>query len=88
MYRYRYINKHYQFGYTTYTLVLEDLENSLPTVRLDKSFNTDPQLIDDDFLYQEARKDILNTMRQIEENTLIAYKNIDDSYLQDENGDE
>lgn len=61
MYRYRYINKHVQFEATNYTLVLEDLEGdmSVPLVRIEKTFNVDPSLIDNDFLYNEARKDIL-----------------------------
>lgn len=58
MYRYRYINKHFQFGRTSYTLLLEDLEGILPSIRIEKEFSLDPNQIDEDFLFQEAKKDI------------------------------
>jgi hypothetical protein len=65
MYRYRYINKHSQFGYTDYTLILEDLEEDPEkAIRIEKSFNIDPQLIDSDFLYQEARKEIIRVLSE------------------------
>lgn len=63
MYRYRYINKHYQFGQTNYTLILEDLEDGMPSVRIEKSFSMDPSAIDADFLYVEASKDIINAIQ-------------------------
>lgn len=59
MYRFRYINKHFQFGRTNYTLLLEDLEGDMPAVRVEKEFALSPEQIDSDFLYQEARKEIL-----------------------------
>lgn len=60
MYSYRYINKHEQFGITDYTLILEDLDNSeKPIIRILKSFKIEPSLIDDTFLYTEARKEIV-----------------------------
>ena len=60
MYSYRYINPQYQFGVTSFTLVLEDLDTPTnPVLRIDKSFNVDSSMIDDDFLYQQARPDII-----------------------------
>lgn len=79
MYRYRYINKHIQFGCASYTLVLEDLEGdmTIPTIRIEKTFNIDPELIDDDFLYNEARKDILMAVSQQEHEAVIPEKNLE-----------
>lgn len=59
MYRYRYINKHFQFGETSYSLILEDLEGGMPLVRIEKIFKLDPSLLDDDYLYTEASKEII-----------------------------
>lgn len=60
MYSYRYINKFYQFGETNYTLILEDLDSDpIKVVRIDKTFQKSPDEIDDEFLYQEARKEII-----------------------------
>ena len=59
MYIGRYINKHVQFEETNYTLILEDNDGILPTVRVEKTFSTDPNLLDNEFLYQEAKKEIL-----------------------------
>lgn len=58
MYRYRYINKHEQFGRTSYVLILEDLESSMPTVRIEKEFGLTSKDIDEDFLYKEASREI------------------------------
>lgn len=60
MYRYRFINKHFQFGQTNYSLILEDFEDGMPTVRIEKSFSMDPTLIDDDFLASQAMPEIQN----------------------------
>jgi len=60
MYRYRFINKHVQFGATNYTLVLEDLEDGMPMVRVEKSFKIDPSQIDDSFLYSQAAPEIIS----------------------------
>jgi hypothetical protein len=59
MYRYRYINKHVQFGATNFTLVLEDLEDGMPTVRLEKCFHVNPSQIDESFLYTHAAPEII-----------------------------
>lgn len=58
MYRYRYINKISQFGRTSCTLILDDLEGNMPTVRLEKEFNLDDNSLDKEVLYQEASKEI------------------------------
>lgn len=59
MYRYRYINQHSQFGRTTCTLILEDLEGNMPLIRIDKEFAASKEDLDQELLYQEARKEIL-----------------------------
>jgi hypothetical protein len=58
MYRPRYINKIEQFGRTSYTLILEDLEGAMPIVRLDKEFGCPSAQIDDEMLYQAASVEI------------------------------
>ena len=81
MYRYRYINKHCQFGRTNYTLILEDLENEMPTVRIEKEFGIDKELIDEDFLYTEAKKDIISAQEAYKQSLL-------DIVIPDSTGDE
>lgn len=77
MYSYRYINQLYQFNQTNYTLILEDLENpDVPVVRIDKCFSKSPSEIDNEFLYNEAKKDILMVNRQQSEEPIIAEKNL------------
>ena len=64
-YGYRYINKITQFGLTTFTLILEDIDNyEEVTYRIEKSFKTPVELIDDEFLYQEAKKEILRIKQE------------------------
>lgn len=58
MYRYRYINKSSQFGRTTCTLILDDLEGQMPSVRIDKEFGFPIDQLDDETLYQEAAFEI------------------------------
>lgn len=58
MYRYRYINKFCQFGRTSCTLILEDLEDDMPLVRIEKEFPLELSHIDSEFLYQDASKEI------------------------------
>lgn len=58
MYRYRYINKHEQFSRTCYTLILQDLEGSMPDIRIEKEFGMLAKDIDEDILYKEASKEI------------------------------
>lgn len=58
MYRYRYINQLSQFGRTSYTLILDDLEGDMPVIRLEKEFGMPIDQIDNEFLYQEASKEI------------------------------
>lgn len=63
MYSYRYINQHYQFDCTEYTLILEDMENpALPAIRINKTFKLSPNEIDSNFLHEEAKKEISNIM--------------------------
>lgn len=63
MYSYRYINEHYQFGETNYSLILEDLDSDpIKIVRIDKTFKLSPNEIDQEFLYQEARKEIIRVI--------------------------
>lgn len=90
LYSYRYINKQVQFGSTNYTLILEDLDDlNMPIVRIDKCFNVDPNLIDNDFLYQQAKPDILNAMGYDPSNPPIAEKTLDVvEAIQDESSDE
>ena len=59
MYRHRYINQHSQFGRTYCTLILEDLEGDMPLVRIDKEFGFELQDLDQEVLFQEARKEII-----------------------------
>jgi hypothetical protein len=82
MYRFRYINKHVQFGQLNCTLVLDDLEGSMPSVRVEKQFTIDnDNEIDDETLYQEASKEI--RIAQINYDTqqaeLAAQQAIDDA---------
>lgn len=72
MYRYRYINKHVQFGQTNYSLILEDLESGMPPVRLEKSFNVDPSQIDEDFLTTQANLDIANAIQVFNDSQTVA----------------
>ncbi len=60
MYRYRYINTHSQFGRTTCTLMLDDLETDMPEVVIYKEFNVPLEQLDDETLYQEASIEIVN----------------------------
>lgn len=60
MYRYRYINMCSQFGRTNCTLILDDLETQMPSVRIDKEFNLPKDQLDDETLYQEAAFEITN----------------------------
>lgn len=69
MYTYRYINKLTQFNSTGYSLILTDL--SIPnTVRIEKNFILPDNKIDDEFLYQEALKEIQNQV-QVDAQTAI-----------------
>lgn len=63
MYRYRYINKHSQFGRTTCTLILDDLETQMPSVRIDKEFGMPINQIDEETFYQEAAREIQNAQQ-------------------------
>lgn len=78
MYRYRYINKHYQFEHVNYTLVLEDLEGDTdyPIVRIEKSFAIDPALIDNDFLYEQAKKDIIRVLQEQADGVFCVLKEL------------
>lgn len=58
MYRYRYINKHEQYGRTSYTLLLQDIEAGMPDIRIEKEFGMLSKDIDDEVLFQEAAKEI------------------------------
>jgi hypothetical protein len=60
MYRYRYINMCSQFGRTNCTLLLDDLETQMPSVRIDKEFGMPLNELDDETLYQEAAIEIVN----------------------------
>lgn len=72
-YSYRYINRLNQFGEINYTLILEDISNlELPAVRIDKTFKVDPSLIDDNFLYNEARTEILRIMNEPQSEPLLT----------------
>jgi len=70
MYRYRYINPHYQFGQMNYSLILEDLEDGMPLVRIEKCFNVSPNEIDDNFLANQANIDILNAIQAYNDSQL------------------
>lgn len=71
MYSYRYINRHYQFGETNYSLILEDLDsNPVKSKRIEKTFRKSPEEIDDNFLYEEARKEILIAIQEDLERSL------------------
>jgi hypothetical protein len=54
MYNYRYINECSQFGRTTCTLILDDLEGEMPSVRMDLEFGVPSNQLDDETLYQAA----------------------------------
>lgn len=60
--QYRYINRHIQFGTTSYTLIIEDLDSDPITVyRIEKQFlsvNTDSE-----HLYAAARDEMLKIKR-------------------------
>jgi len=58
VYRHRYINKTSQFGRTNCTLILDDLEGTMPSVRIDKEFLVPSNQLDEETLYQEAAKEI------------------------------
>ena len=58
MYRYRYINQLSQFGRTSCTLILDDIEGDMPTVRLEKEFGMSSDQLDSEILYAEAAKEI------------------------------
>lgn len=78
MYRYRYINKHVQFDQINYTLILEDLEDqSLPIVRIEKSFNNSDLHVDAEFLYLEARKEILRILAEQQTEPAVLDKEAD-----------
>jgi hypothetical protein len=77
MYRYRYINKHYQFGQTNYSLILEDLEDGMPTVRIEKSFNMQPSDIDDGFLATQANNDIMAAIQAAADAAVAAQAALD-----------
>lgn len=64
MYRYRYINNQIQFGQYNYELILDDLEDGLPTHRIYKTFKEEP---DAEQLYQEAAKEILRVINTVPE---------------------
>lgn len=64
MYNYRYINKLAQFGHVNYTLILEDIDDPNVIIRIEKCFKKALSEIDDDFLYQEARKEMIRVSRE------------------------
>jgi hypothetical protein len=69
-YTYGFINKQVLNSGVAYTLILEDSDDDgEETVRIEKVFKIDPSLIDDEFLRQEARKEIkkLEDAMKIEE---------------------
>jgi len=67
VYIYRYINKLHQFDRTEYTLILEDLEKpSVEPIRIQKTFLISPNLIDEEFLFQEAKKEMLQVVTTFE----------------------
>jgi hypothetical protein len=80
MYIYRYINKYEQFGSTHYTLILDDVDDIMPSMRIEKKFKIDNNKIDDDFLFKEAKKEICYYTNQFK-NSLI---NTDDNIVNEE----
>ena len=66
-YSYRYINKNNQPSSVDYTLIIENRENDVlvGSIRIEKSFNVDEKLIDDEFLRLQAYKEIDRITREI-----------------------
>jgi hypothetical protein len=81
MYRHRYINILSQFGRTSCTLILDDLEGNMPTIRLEKEFNMTADQLDNEILYQEASKEIRASQQAYDEQQAT-------SIIADETGDQ
>lgn len=88
MYRYRYINKMFQFGETSYSLILQDLESGMPTVRIEKTFNVDPLTIDENFLYDQAAIEITNAIQAYNDAQIAAENAANTDASQDDSGDQ
>jgi hypothetical protein len=56
-YEYRYINRNRQPGSVSYSLLIEDTETK-ETIRIEKSFKVDFNIVDSEFLRIEAKKEI------------------------------
>jgi hypothetical protein len=71
MYRYRYINKLSQFGRTNCTLILDDLEGKMPSIRLEKEFGMPLEHLDEETLYVEASKEIKNAQQAYDDQLAV-----------------
>lgn len=78
MYRYRYINRHIQFDQVSYTLILEDLEGDClePIIRIEKSFSISDGMVDSEFLYAEAKQEIMRVLSEQENGIPVAEKDL------------
>lgn len=84
-YNYQYINKLEQFGYVSYTLILQDIDGIMPLIRNDKYFSKEifPKLDLND-LNSEAQSDIQIYTQQYEDEIALEQFLIDSENEQQE----
>lgn len=80
MIAYRYINKNKQPKYMSYTLLIEDEDKILfqDTIRIEKTFKVDYNQIDEEFLRNEAKKEIERIKYELENPIIIEEVSIGD----------
>lgn len=72
MYDFRYINRNQQKDSVSYTLLVEDIDNDdiIGNYRIDLVFKCDPNVIDEEFLRSQARKEIERIIKEVAEEAL------------------
>lgn len=68
MITFRYINKNEQPSFVSYTLLIEDEDKDefVETIRIEKTFKVDSRQIDEEFLREEAYKEIARIEYELE----------------------
>jgi len=82
-YQYSFFNKQVTDSATNYTLSLEDSNNVLPLIRIEKSFKTDDEVIDSEFLKKVAKAEI---ERVLQEPSVSVIKEVSPEDAEGDNG--
>lgn len=70
-FNYRYLNKQVFLANVSYTLIIENEDDSEDFIRIEKSFKFPPEIIDSEFLRIEAKKEINRIIKERSEIIII-----------------